>query len=251
MGRRFPRLQTRGVHGSGSRQGTSMGRPPADKLQSVKWNQEDGKVNRVSFTGPYQIVNGLPRNPIGRTGLTGRGLLGKWGPNHAADPIVTRWKISSSGQVEKHPTSGDPVLQFVAIKRGDTGEWAIPGGMVDVGENVSLTLKREFGEETMNSLLASPEEKKEIENNLAKLFSHGEEVYKGYVDDPRNTDNAWMETVAVNFHDEDGNSVARFNLQAGDDANAVKWMDIGSELRLFASHKHFLKKVASNRKAHW
>jgi len=29
-------------------------------------------------------------------------------------------------------------------------------------------------------------------------------VYKGYVDDPRNTDNAWMETVAVNFHDELG-----------------------------------------------
>ena len=30
------------------------------------------------------------RNPIGRTGMTGRGLLGRWGPNHAADPIVTR-----------------------------------------------------------------------------------------------------------------------------------------------------------------
>lgn len=30
------------------------------------------------------------------------------------------------------------------------------------------------------------------------------QVYKGYVDDPRNTDNAWMETVAVNFHDEKG-----------------------------------------------
>lgn len=30
------------------------------------------------------------------------------------------------------------------------------------------------------------------------------QVYKGYVDDPRNTDNAWMETVAVNFHDESG-----------------------------------------------
>ena len=28
----------------------------------------------------------------GRTGMTGRGLLGHFGPNHAADPIVTRWK---------------------------------------------------------------------------------------------------------------------------------------------------------------
>lgn len=30
------------------------------------------------------------RNPAGRTGITGRGLLGRFGPNHAADPIVTR-----------------------------------------------------------------------------------------------------------------------------------------------------------------
>ena len=37
----------------------------------------------------FLIFNPL-RNPAGRTGLTGRGLLGKWGPNHAADPIVTR-----------------------------------------------------------------------------------------------------------------------------------------------------------------
>ncbi|PNJ52682.1 NUDT9 isoform 7 [Pongo abelii] len=39
---------------------------------------------------------GIPafRNPAGRTGLVGRGLLGRWGPNHAADPIITRgWWI--------------------------------------------------------------------------------------------------------------------------------------------------------------
>ena len=30
------------------------------------------------------------RNPVGRTGMIGRGLLGRWGPNHAADPVVTR-----------------------------------------------------------------------------------------------------------------------------------------------------------------
>ena len=30
--------------------------------------------------------------------------------------------------------SGKPVLEFVSIQRKDTGEWAIPGGMVDPGE---------------------------------------------------------------------------------------------------------------------
>ena len=41
------------------------------------------------------------------------------------------------------------------------------------------------------------------------------QIYKGYVDDPRNTDNSWMETQALNFHDEDGTSVGAFNLHAG------------------------------------
>jgi len=35
------------------------------------------------------------RNPIGRTGMHGRGLLGRWGPNHAADPVVTRYFAGS------------------------------------------------------------------------------------------------------------------------------------------------------------
>jgi hypothetical protein len=47
-------------------------------------------VDRRSHEGQYEIVNGVPRNPFGRTGMCGRGLLGRWGPNHAADPVVTR-----------------------------------------------------------------------------------------------------------------------------------------------------------------
>lgn len=34
---------------------------------------------------------------------------------------------------------------------------------------------------------------------------HGLQVYKGYMDDPRNTDNAWIETVAVSIHFRDQN----------------------------------------------
>ena len=67
----------------------------------------------------------LFRNPIGRTGVIGRGLLGKWGPNHAADPIVSRWKRDGKGR--KIVSNGKPVLEFVGIRRKDTLEWAIPG----------------------------------------------------------------------------------------------------------------------------
>ena len=46
----------------------------------------------------------------------------------------------------------------------------------------------------------SESERKHFEAMRDELFdpSNAREVYRGYVDDPRNTDNAWMETV--HFH---------------------------------------------------
>lgn len=62
--------------------------PPIDDSSfKPKFNSLDGNVNRVSYVGKYQVVNNLPLNPFGRTGITGRGILGRYGPNHAADPI--------------------------------------------------------------------------------------------------------------------------------------------------------------------
>lgn len=37
--------------------------------------------------------------------------------------------------------------------------------------------------------------------------------YRGVVDDPRNTDCAWMETTAVLHHDDDGSATRQFKLQ--------------------------------------
>lgn len=64
------------------------------------WNNLDGSVNRKSYEGKYVILNKRPLNPRGRTGISGRGVLGKWGPNHAADPIVTRWKLIDGERVK-------------------------------------------------------------------------------------------------------------------------------------------------------
>ena len=84
-------------------------------------------MDRRSHSGLYKLEkNGQPINTVGRTGITGRGILGKWGPNHAADLIVTRWKRNILGKREIS-MSGKPILQFVAIQRTDTKEWAIPG----------------------------------------------------------------------------------------------------------------------------
>ncbi|XP_068141841.1 ADP-ribose pyrophosphatase, mitochondrial [Drosophila tropicalis] len=219
--------------------------PLPSETFNPQWNHNNGQVNRQSFHGNYEVVGGcFPLNPMGRTGIRGRGLLGRWGPNHAADPIVTRWKRDEKDEKMQHPKTGKNILQMVAIQRSDNKLWAIPGGMVDPGENVSVTLKREFTEEALNFTDKS--------NMVEKFFQNGVHVYSGYVDDFRNTDNAWMETSALNFHDEDGTDVGRLELMAGDDATNVRWTDLdGQQLKLHANHADIVKDVVIKRNAHW
>jgi ADP-ribose pyrophosphatase len=118
-----------------------------------------------------------PLNPFGRTGLQGRGKLYNWGPNHAADPILSRPSSSHPGE-----------LEVIVIQRGDGGKWAFSGGMVDEGEQPQETLKREFSEEALNVREEDKEKAREVHK---KVFAgKGELIYHGYIDDPRNTDNA-------------------------------------------------------------
>jgi predicted NUDIX family NTP pyrophosphohydrolase len=223
-----------------------------DVAKEQKWEQLDlaHNVDRSSFLGSYSLnEQSLPLNPAGRTGLGGRGLLGRFGPNHAADPIVTRWATDAAGEVKVK--DGKKVLEFVAITRKDTSEAAIPGGMVDPGEEVTATLQREFAEEALNG----PEDiHLSMEARAAKLkqvfFNNGKEVYRGYADDPRNTDNAWLETVAVNFHDNSG-TMQKVKLQGGDDASAAYWQEVSGDMTMYAGHKEYVHQAAIFQGAHW
>ena len=47
--------------------------------------------------------------------------------------------------------------------------------MVDGGEHVSATLKREFGEEALNSL--EDDQKEETKNLIAEFFKSGDKVF--------------------------------------------------------------------------
>ena len=98
-------------------------------------------------------------------------MLGKWGRNHAADPIVTRVHAGR--------------LQVVLIQRRDTKQWALPGGMVDNGEAVSTTVRREFEEEA--GAISDPALRQKFGTRVATLFETGKQIYRGYIDDPRNT----------------------------------------------------------------
>ena len=58
--------------------------------------------------------------------VSGRGLLGRWGPNHAGDIVVTRWS-------KDYHSSKHKVLEILLINRNDSDDLALPGGMVDPG----------------------------------------------------------------------------------------------------------------------
>ncbi len=147
---------------------------------------------------------GFPRNPIGRTGIRGRGMLDKWGPTEAADPVVTR----------HHPETG--LLEVLLIQRGDTGQWAFPGGKVDEGETAAIAAGRELIEEAGVS-------------GIELHFSDAAIVYAGYIDDSRNTDNAWLEATALHLHLDEYEAVA-VTIEAGSDANAVRWATVDAAL---------------------
>ena len=165
--------------------------------------------------------NKYPLNPMGRTGLLGRGILGNWGCNLSVDPLVMFFNDKDQ-------------LCMTLVQRPDTGEWAIPGGMrLSITQDSTTVLYKEFleecggageveEEETGNANIDLPPLEKllEAENpefltlaqnifgivppstpggNYTFKPSLGEVIYTGYVDDPRNTDNCWMETIAKLF----------------------------------------------------
>uniref|UniRef100_A0A2I2ZIV0 Transient receptor potential cation channel subfamily M member 2 n=1 Tax=Gorilla gorilla gorilla TaxID=9595 RepID=A0A2I2ZIV0_GORGO len=178
-------------------------------------------------------------NPMGRTGLRGRGSLSCFGPNHTLYPMVTRWRRNEDGAICRK--SIKKMLEVLVVKLPLSEHWALPGGSREPGETLPRKLKRILRQEHWPS----------FEN----LLKSGMEVYKGYMDDPRNTDNAWIETVAVSIHFQDQNDVElnrlNSNLHACDSGASIRWQVVDRRIPLYANHKTLLQKAAAEFGAHY
>lgn len=121
--------------------------------------------------------DGRPLNPQGRTGLKGKGpgtgfAFFFWGPNFTIDPVVTR----------VDPKTGKrEVLMWL---RKDNDKLALPGSFLQEkqGETESEALDR-----ILRELFAEPGKV-----DKSQIMSLGQ----FYIDDWRNTDNCWVETIA-------------------------------------------------------
>ena len=161
------------------------------------------QVNMKDF-GIILDHNDKPVNPYPfpfSNNQVGRGRLGKWGPNHAADPVVI-W------------CHGDETFSVLCIYRTDVTELkpALPGGMIEIKadgtpECFTQTLKRELVEEAIDE----NSEGAQATRILQEHFDNGTILYKGVVADPRNTGNAWIETVAMAVYVDDA-LVSKLNI---------------------------------------
>ncbi len=147
----------------------------------------DWPARQAAALVPFEVVDGRPCNPVGRTGRKGRDL-GRWGENRAADAAVV--------------AAGPDGLHVLLIRRSDNGLWALPGGMVEPGERPESAAVRELAEETGLGLASVP----------------GRVVYAGYVADHRASDEAWVCTTVVLFRIPQALPVA-----GTDDAVDARW----------------------------
>ena len=74
----------------------------------------------------------------------------------AIDSARNLWRFGQTvlGIIFRHPVTGTSIIpilpdgRIVLIRRRDNGRWALPGGMVDWGEDIPTSISRELREET-------------------------------------------------------------------------------------------------------
>ncbi|CAF3569738.1 unnamed protein product [Rotaria socialis] len=168
---------------------------------SLHFNAIDGAVDRRSVYQYYDVRedDGLPLNPIGRTGLQGRGVLLRWGPNIYHYVIICRWKRDIHENILVHPSNGKKILEILLEIQTDSYEtrgYILTGGLHMLCSRFPPQLQDRLKRFIIHTGIILNDRKK-MSLSLAALnylFEQKPISWKGaYFDDARNTDNAWIE----------------------------------------------------------
>nr|XP_061799468.1 transient receptor potential cation channel subfamily M member 2-like [Nerophis lumbriciformis] len=163
------------------------------------------------------------RNPGGRTGIRGRGSLMHLGPNLHVDLVITRLR-----------DSGRCVLEFLAVEDKKQQLMVLPGGPVESSERLPSGLMTTLG--------------KSLYERLHEKIAEGILVFEGYVDDARNTDNAWVETTVLNLHlDSSEDSQDIINMVRPNVAcsrGSLQWQEVSCKNGLCSDQSDSLRRVA-------
>jgi ADP-ribose pyrophosphatase len=183
-------------------------------VRDVDWERRQKKA----FRALDYDADGRPRNPIGRTGLRGRGSLAQWGPNFASDIVVTRWKPGATGILEVLANPHETI----------DGVYAMLGAMQRDEDQKS---GRRFAQRALDKLVdglmheVSDVDRRQLEASFEE-HQGWRALDSGYVDDPRATDNAWVESTFHHLH-LDKDMLASLHVRASLDVHLpLKWITL-------------------------
>ncbi|KRY86134.1 Mitochondrial-processing peptidase subunit alpha [Trichinella pseudospiralis] len=158
-----------------------------DNPKGIKFNEIDGELDRRTFVKKkYKIgPDGRPLNPKGKTGISGRGALAYWGPNHAMMTIISRGKGNKEYYVMRsnRTTSVDAPFLIEYVKKPMLQVFPPTLYQIVIGD-----MKEIFPEAA-------------ILEALEKFYKESSIIYQGYYTDQKNTDNAWSELTILEIDD--------------------------------------------------
>ncbi len=164
--------------------------PEKIDLEGQEWNAGSSK---------YKADDGRPLNPRGRTGIAGRGLLGRWGANAAVAATIVR----------THSESG--FIEILLGGKEDRLDLSLPKGFV---------LPDESSEDAVSRVL-------ERECAWRPDSVEGTPVFDGYTFDPRQTDHAWVESRSFLFVAAADDVPGRF--EPGGEFDEIKWWPLDAK----------------------
>ena len=126
------------------------------------------------------------------------------GPNYTADSVII-----------------NTIAQKILLIKRSSGEWALPGGFINSEEDSFTAAIRETKEETGTIISDDP------------IL-----IYKGLVNDPRNSQTSWIETSAYLFIVNELSEVS-----GRDDAIDAAWLPLNNLPKLYASHDEIVTRA--------
>ncbi|XP_076076624.1 transient receptor potential cation channel subfamily M member-like 2 isoform X3 [Mytilus galloprovincialis] len=250
---------------------------------------------------------GVPLNPMGRTGLRGKGVLWRWGPNHEILAVCTRWRRIDTleGQPQGYLyVEGKKVLEFIAVRKDDESEdscFGLPGGALHGLISPYSTLVEAFAVEVLDehifegkpnldqgdliqyfSQFAAPNlgsigniasrtsinfpirslsqpcvasyatsragSKTSLRTDIDSSGFSATMLYKGYIDDPRNTDSAWVEAEVWNFHYDSSDT---FDVKLPEETFKVTWKEVSPNVKIFGNEGVIVQEAAKIQDAYY
>ncbi|KHJ40709.1 hypothetical protein D918_09229 [Trichuris suis] len=210
------------------------------------------------FTGFSETTNStgegssVPRNPSGRTGLSGRGILPCFGPNSIIIPIVLRYVQKLSFHViatffkpaelrlnkrfdnptAHHRSKKGKVEALVDLKAWNNGKrFEFPHDLESdpekypLGRRLTKALRRAIRQSS-----SGPQANHVMKLLAASLKKKENVLYKGIVPDTVNTDNAWLQLIAFAHMDSDSSNIGGFNFKENEYELGVGWRNLADAI---------------------